>query len=87
MTKRFWSKRSTYAVAGWAIGMAIGLVAFYGWKKATVLLTLPPLLGMIFALWWGERAGQIPSVDEAHQPITLFDKDPSSNPSGRPPTS
>ena len=87
MNRKFWSKRSTYAVVGYGIGLAIGLVImfFLGWKHVGTLLTVPPLLGMVVALWWAEGKGLIPSVEDENRPVTLFGKDAPPHQGGRPP--
>lgn len=71
------SKRSMYAVVGWTCGMALGLLMYFVWWPNELLLTLPPLAGMVLALWRGEAANQILSADELDRPITLFSKDSS----------
>lgn len=71
------SKRSRYAVVGWACGMAPGLLLYIAWEPSQFFLTIPPVVGMCLALWYGEFKGKIPTADELNRPITLFPRDSS----------
>ena len=56
------SKRSIYAIVGWAGGMAFGLLLYFAWWPNEFLLTFPPLA--VMALWRGEATNKIPTLDE-----------------------
>jgi len=56
------SKRSIYAIVGWAGGMAFGLLLYFAWWPNEFLLTFPPLA--VMALWRGEATNKIPTFDE-----------------------
>jgi len=70
------SKRSIYAIVGWASGMAFGLLLYFAWWPNESLLTFPPLTGMALALWRGEATNKIPAFEEMKRPITPFPKEP-----------
>lgn len=69
------SKRSQYALAGWACGMALGLLLYFTLRPSVIFLTFPPLVGMSVAIWYGESTHKIPTADEMNRPPTLFSND------------
>jgi hypothetical protein len=69
------SERAIFAMMGWVCGMALGLLLYFTWKADEFLLTILPLAGVVFALWYGERTGKILTAEDTNRPISLFGQD------------
>jgi len=78
MDSRKLRSRSTYALVGLASGAAIAVLMYAIGNRVPPFLTSLPIIGMVLALWWGERRGRIPTVDEENRPTTLFGNEPTS---------
>ena len=68
-------KRVVCALVGSLAGTAAGLVLdAFGTAKLVggSATSVVGVLGMILALYYGQRKGIVPSREEAHRPISLF---------------